>query len=50
LWFVTPPALDSRSGLDRVVDALRDLFGVDASQARRDAGFSSDGLPSDPNG
>jgi phage shock protein PspC (stress-responsive transcriptional regulator) len=49
LWFVTPPALGARNGLDRAIDALRDLFGVDAAQTRRDAGFSSDGLPSDPN-
>lgn len=49
LWFVTPPALGARSGLDRVIDALRDLFGVDAAQTRRSARFSSDELPSDPN-
>ncbi len=49
LWFVTPPALGERSGLDRVLAAFRDLLGVDYAEARRSEGFSSDELPSDPN-
>jgi phage shock protein PspC (stress-responsive transcriptional regulator) len=49
LWFVTPPALGERSGLDRVISAIRDLLGVETAQARRREGFSSDELPSDPN-
>jgi phage shock protein PspC (stress-responsive transcriptional regulator) len=48
LWFVTPPAYGERSGLDRVVSALRDLFGVDHAEARRRERVSSDELPSDP--
>jgi phage shock protein PspC (stress-responsive transcriptional regulator) len=48
LWFVTPPAYGERSGLDRVVAALRDLFGVEHAEARRRERFSSDELPSDP--
>ncbi len=48
LWFVTPPAYGERSGLDRVLSALRDLFGVDQAEARRRGRFSSDELPSDP--
>ena len=48
LWFVTPPAVGERSGLDRVVAALRDLFGVEHAEARRRERFSSDELPSDP--
>jgi phage shock protein PspC (stress-responsive transcriptional regulator) len=49
LWFVTPPSLGERSGLDRVIDALRDLLGVDDAESRRRESFSSDELPSDPN-
>lgn len=48
LWFVTPPALGERSGLDRVIAAIRDLLGVDAHEAPRDEGFRPDGSPSDP--
>jgi len=49
LWFVTPPAYDQPSGLDRVLEAFRDLFGMDdGAAARRRASFSSDELPSDP--
>ena len=44
VWFLTPPELGARSGMDRVLDALRDLFGVDAPRSRP----SSDGFPSDP--
>jgi phage shock protein PspC (stress-responsive transcriptional regulator) len=44
VWFLTPPALGARSGMDRVLDALRDLFGVDEPRSRA----SSDGFPSDP--
>jgi phage shock protein PspC (stress-responsive transcriptional regulator) len=48
LWFVTPPALGERSGLDRVISAIRDLLGVDHSETQRREPFSSDELPSDP--
>ncbi len=50
LWFVTPPAIGEHSGLDRVLAAIRDLLGVDYAEARRRGEFSSDELPSDPNG
>ncbi|MBM4383248.1 MAG: PspC domain-containing protein [Deltaproteobacteria bacterium] len=30
IWFLTPPDYGARSGMDRVLDALRDLFGGDA--------------------
>lgn len=46
LWFVTPPAPGERSGLDRVIEAVRDLLGVDDRRRRDD--LSSDELPSDP--
>jgi len=49
LWFVTPPALGERTGLDRAVAAIRDLLGVDCAETRRRERFSSDELPSDPN-
>jgi hypothetical protein len=48
LWFVTPPAYGERSGLDRVIAAVRDLCGVDQAEARRQGRFSSDELPTDP--
>jgi phage shock protein PspC (stress-responsive transcriptional regulator) len=46
IWFVTPPALGERSGLDRVIETLRDLFGVGGARRRDDLG--SDEVPSDP--
>lgn len=49
LWFVTPPALAEPSGLDRALEALRDLLGFDAPRTRPSASaVSSDELPSDP--
>ena len=49
LWFVTPPALGERSALDRLIDAVRDLLGVNETAARRESAVvSSDELPSDP--
>jgi phage shock protein PspC (stress-responsive transcriptional regulator) len=48
LWFVTPPALGEPSGLERVLEAVRDLLGVSRERPRRDDDFSSDELPSDP--
>lgn len=49
LWFVTPPAFGERSALDRTVDALRDLLGVNEAAARPSrAVVSSDEFPSDP--
>jgi phage shock protein PspC (stress-responsive transcriptional regulator) len=34
LWFVTPPALGERSGLDRALEAIRDLLGLDSAEVR----------------
>jgi phage shock protein PspC (stress-responsive transcriptional regulator) len=47
LWFVTPPALDEPSALDRAVTALRDLLGLGGS-AKHGERVSSDDFPSDP--
>jgi phage shock protein PspC (stress-responsive transcriptional regulator) len=44
IWFLTPPDYGARSGMDRMLDALRDLFGADDGSARS----SSGGFPSDP--
>ena len=50
LWLVTPPALGERSALDRLIDAVRDLLGVDGTATRRSSAVvSSDDFPSDPN-
>jgi phage shock protein PspC (stress-responsive transcriptional regulator) len=48
LWFVTPPALGERSALERAIDAIRDLLGLDARESRRNRDFTDDGIPSDP--
>lgn len=48
LWFVTPSALGERSALERVIDALRDLLGIDRYDARRRERFREDEIPSDP--
>ncbi|HEU4431119.1 MAG TPA: PspC domain-containing protein [Myxococcota bacterium] len=39
LWFLTPPAYDQPSGLDRVIDAVRDLLGMDSSRRAGSEGF-----------
>jgi phage shock protein PspC (stress-responsive transcriptional regulator) len=37
LWFVTPPAPEEASGLDRVIIAVEDLFSARKDQPKRDA-------------
>jgi hypothetical protein len=37
LWFALPDAPDGTSGLDRVVDAVRTLLGIEPTHARREA-------------
>ncbi len=45
LWFVTPPAPGEPSGFDRIIDAVRDLLGLDEARPRR---AGSDEIPGDP--
>lgn len=50
LWFVTPPALDEPSGLDRALEALSDLLGFDFRPAPPPSSnvVRSEDFPSDP--
>jgi phage shock protein PspC (stress-responsive transcriptional regulator) len=41
LWFLTPPAYDEPSGLDRAIDAVRDLLGMQTARSRS----GSEGFP-----
>jgi phage shock protein PspC (stress-responsive transcriptional regulator) len=36
LWFVTPPAVEEPSGLDRAIVAFEDLFSVRSDRPNRD--------------
>ena len=41
LWFLMPPAYDQPSGLERVIEAVRDLLGMDGDSASRRSGSES---------
>jgi phage shock protein PspC (stress-responsive transcriptional regulator) len=47
LWFLTPAELQGESAFDRLLDIVRDLFGMDDEPPPRRP-LSSDELPTDP--